>query len=349
MTRTVHVVAVSARTPVGLTAETSAAAVRAGITRVSSHPFILDDTGESIRCAMDGRLSPDLMGPERLLALAEEPLGQIMSDLGASSSRLIVDVVVGLPEERPGWTDADASRITQALQGWGMARYPGASMRVSTSAARGHAACLDAMHVAARSIGEGVSDLCIVGGIDSYLDLAALEWLQACRQLTNGEVRSGFFPGEGCGFVALASDQARRWLALASLAVVVGGGRATETRLIKTDEENLGHGMTAAISMATQSLRLPEESVDSIYCDINGERYRSEEWGLVVLRLSRVCRAPTVYEAPAKSWGDVGAASGALFTVLAVEAWRRGYARGPRALLWGGSERGLRAALVLQH
>ena len=94
-------------------------------------------------------------------------------------------------------------------------------------------------------------------------------------------------------------------------------------------------------------LRLPAEAVDTIYCDINGERYRSEEWGFVCMRLPTIAR-DFGYELSADSWGDLGAASGPVFCNLALQAWARGYARGPRALVWCGSESGLRGAVVLE-
>lgn len=83
-------------------------------------------------------------------------------------------------------------------------------------------------------------------------------------------------------------------------------------------------------------------------CDINGERYRGEEWGFVCLRLSQYFDDPTAYDSPADCWGDMGAASGPLFIMLACQAIARGYAKGPRALLWTSSEGGLRGAAVIE-
>ena len=189
-------------------------------------------------------------------------------------------------------------------------------------------------------------DLCIVGGADSYFDPATILWLQRNGQLVMDEVPVGFPPGEGAGFVALASTNGLRSLRLAPLATVAGTGTAHETRLIKTDSVNLGAGLKSAVRGATTAV---SEPVDMVFCDINGERYRSEEWAFVALALTSTCRDATGFELPSSCWGDVGAASGALFTSLAVGAWQRGYARGPRALLWTGSEKGLRAAAVLQQ
>ena len=41
--------------------------------------------------------------------------------------------------------------------------------------------------------------------------------------------------------------------------------------------------MSQAVLGATQGLQLPRDAVDTLYSDINGERYRSEEWGFVAM------------------------------------------------------------------
>lgn len=87
--------------------------------------------------------------------------------------------------------------------------------------------------------------------------------------------------------------------------------------------------------------------VDNIYIDINGERYRSEEWGFVALRAQAVWRS-LEYEAPCDSWGDVGAAWAPLAGVLAVRAFTRGYAHGPRTMILAGSFDGSRGAMLVE-
>ena len=55
------IVALGARTPVGITAEESAASVRAGICRAREFPFI-DARGEPVVLATDGALDTQLEG-----------------------------------------------------------------------------------------------------------------------------------------------------------------------------------------------------------------------------------------------------------------------------------------------
>jgi hypothetical protein len=87
---------------------------------------------------------------------------------------------------------------------------------------------------------------------------------------------------------------------------------------IKTDADNLGEGLTEAVIGAAARIPVAEERIADVYCDINGERYRSEEWGFTILRTSHLFRDASQYYCPVSEWGDMGAASGALFNGIAA-------------------------------
>ncbi|MEX1365615.1 MAG: hypothetical protein AB1Z98_20980 [Nannocystaceae bacterium] len=287
-----------------------------------------------------------MRGWERLVGLATSALVEVGEKLAASGPWLRpIDVVLALPELRPGWTQQDADRVVWSL---GQLVVPNLGPLRVVQGARGHAGALAEIESAAHLIERGASELCIVGGVDSYFDERTIEWLQRNGQLALEDIPIGFSPGEAAAFVALMSPTAARATARPSLASLVGACTAQEHQRIKTDTINKGEALTTAVARAAADAG-GVEPIDTIYCDINGERYRSEEWGFVALALSHVCRDPTTYELPSAAWGDVGAASGALFVALAVAGWQRSYARGPRALLWAGSEGGLRAAVVLEQ
>lgn len=348
MNRNAHIAVVGARTPVGFSAEASAASVRADICQLVEHPFLLDNLGQPIRSAMDAALDPKLLGWERLVELAKTPLIEVAEKLASSclESRGSSEVLLGLPEYRPGWTKQDSKNVLQTLNNLELPPLGSIHVRAALS---GHAGALAAIGDAAGRITRGELDLCLVVGVDSYLNKDTLKWLHDNKQLACEDVRTGFFPGEAAGCVGISSKAFLRNLRLPPLATVCGYHTATETKLIKTNAINLGEAMTTAVSGAVRNLRLPEQAVDTVYCDINGERYRSEEWGFVALKLPYACKDATAYELTTATWGDVGAASGPLFAAFAVAGWQRGYAPGPRALLVAGSEGGLRAALVLKN
>jgi 3-oxoacyl-[acyl-carrier-protein] synthase-1 len=204
-----------------------------------------------------------------------------------------------------------------------------------------------AFDVAARRIEAGEIELCLAGGVDSYIQGETLEWLDANRQLLSAENRSAFAPGEAAGFCLVASASfLQRWSVMA-LARIVSVFTAIEENRIKTDTICIGEGLTAAVRGAYAALEPPVGRVEQTWCDLNGERYRSTEYLYLLMRAySLFVRARVSH--PADCWGDVGAASGPLFACLAVASWLRGYATGPRALLWTSSESGYRTATILQ-
>ena len=212
----------------------------------------------------------------------------------------------------------------------------------------GHAAGLVALGTATEQIQQGAFDACLIGGVDSYFQPETLEWLEENRQLAGTDTRSAFVPGEGACFCLLMSEPARKWLGSDGSVRVCSVSHGKETKLIKTDEVCLGEGLTATVRDAVRFLQPPDQRINDIICDINGERYRGEEWGFVCLRLNPYFDDPTSYRSPADCWGDMGAASGPLFAMLVHQSAKRGYARGPRTLLWASSEGGFRGAAVLE-
>jgi 3-oxoacyl-[acyl-carrier-protein] synthase-1 len=346
MTSSISITGVGARTPLGLQAAPTAAAVRAGLTALGQHPFLVDGVGDLMPGALDARLDPRIMGPERLLALAETALREACTPLSAAPApRLRLPVYLGLPEIRPGFTVQDAEAVRVGLTR--LEGLPTALLEVVV-VTQGHAAGLSALATAVKQMQQGSFEACLVGGVDSYFHPDTMEWLDRNRQLSGSVSRSGFIPGEGAGFCLLMTEQVQAQLGLAPLARMRAMGIGKETKLIKTEDMCLGEGLAATVREAVSGLRLPTERINQIICDINGERYRGEEWGFVCLRLSQYFDDPTAYLSPAECWGDVGAASGPLFAMLACQAAARGYARGPRTLLWASSEQGQRSAVVLE-
>lgn len=345
MSADLHVVATGARTPLGLTAESSAAAVRAGVSRFGECPIFVDPKGEPLKCARDAHLLPDLTVADRMVALARHALEEVARKLMVRAGRsLDVPVILALPAARPGFRAADAERIAQQVA---VTPLPGILVAGVRWVQDDHAGVLRAVWELTRAAGP--PGLWVVCGVDSYLDPYTLDWLDGARRVVREGVRDGFVPGEGACAVALATGAARAHLRLPSLARVRGAGVAVEERSPTSPVGLLGEGLTRAITGAGAGLRLPDERVDEVYCDINGERHRSDDWGFAMLRAPGYFRDATAYRAATGLWGDVGAAGGALGCALAVEAWRRGYARGPRAMVWGSSLAGLRGAVVLEE
>jgi 3-oxoacyl-[acyl-carrier-protein] synthase I len=345
----IHVVATGARCAVGFTAESVAAAIRAAISRVAEHPFLLDVRGEKLVCALDSRIDPENLGSDRLTILAEHALREVSSKLErarAQAPHLRFPVLLGLPEERPGLTARDALRVQNALRACAI---PGMSEVNTERTAVGHAGALEALRLAVERVARGQDQICVAGGVDSYFETSTLDWLEADLRLARAEVRGGFSPGEGAAFLAVASDDALRRFSLRSLGRVRNVSSTVERRSAQSDEGILGEALSEAVQLATRDLQLPGEIISDAYGDINGERARSEDWGFALLRTASYFRDGSAYVTAVGQCGDVGAATGALGCILATQAWRRNYAVGSLALVWAGSWGGLRGVAVLER
>jgi 3-oxoacyl-[acyl-carrier-protein] synthase-1 len=342
----VEIIGLGARTPLGLASDASAAAVRGALSVIGQHPFFVDKTGEPMMMACDAVLPADLDGTNRYLELARPSLAEALRPLtnrrGATG---VITTIVGLPEKRPGRAEDLESVLAADLVE--TANQLGLSLQVQTIS-YGHSSGLMALDAAVRRIRAGEIDVCLVGGVDSYIQGETLEWLDQNRQLMSGVNRSGFAPGEAAGFCLVASSIFARRAGVQPVARVVSVFTALEPKRIKTDTICIGEGLAAAIRGACAALDPAAGKVEQTFCDMNGERYRSTEYTYALMRTSRFF-AWTRVAHPADCWGDIGAASGPLFACLAVASWSRAYATGPRALLWTSSESGYRAAAVLER
>lgn len=339
------IIGCGARTPLGFNRRSSAAAVRAGISRIAEHPFLIDRFGEPMKVTRDAGLDPQLAGLDRLLALAIPAAREALEPLAAVAGAPKISVVVCTGEERPGQDRHICAALANAL-----CDDLGSSIRIGQRLHRmsGHAGGIAALDTAGRLIAKGDADMVLAGGVDSYLCRDTLEWLDDNEQLHSEGNIYGFCPGEAAGFVLVTRADSAQRLGLTPLLSLVSTGSGIEKNLIRTEDICLGEGLSTAFRNAAASL-LEAQRVDRIICDMNGERYRGNEYGFAVLKTSMLFKNAAAFEAPADCWGDVGAASGPLYVSLVAAAGERGYAKGPLSLIWASSEGGQRAAAILKQ
>jgi len=339
----VCVVAHGARTPVGLGASASAAAVRAGISRLGGHPRFYDVDGEAFVVGMDRTLE-EFDSRKRMLVLGAGALEECLAELPVSPN-VEVPIFLGVRDAALGFSEVDAKWLAMSLSRAVQPRCK-AQIRVVVG---GNAAGLVAVQRARQVVASGAVQLALAGGVDSHLDPVFLERIDESGRCKSVGNKWGFPPGEGAGMLALCSPSVAKGLRRPPLAEIVSSGDAIEPAFLGSDLVCTGDGLTSAIRDALGGLAWPSETVATTYCDINGEFHRTEEFMYATQRLpASAFRAIEAYVAPADCWGDVGAASGPLFAVLAIESARRGYAQGDHALLWAASDSGRRAALTLR-
>lgn len=340
MHESVDIVAVAARTPVGLRAETTAAAIRAGISRIREHPSLMNAAGAALMCARDGLLPETLMGASRISEIAAATLGELRSKL---SSRLMgrgaVPLFLALPAARPGFGDREVATVRRSL-----GAHDGAFELRTT--AQGHAGALVALDSAMQQITSKNAELAVVGGVDSYLDADTLDWLEADRRLMRDDIRGGFPPGEGAAFIALVRS-GRREPNLPSLARLCAVAHATESAPEYSDEQQ-GSALTDVYLRLGACLPLGAR-FDDVFIDINDERSKTTDYAFALLRCGQFFRDGSEYVTSVRSVGDLGAASAILHCILATCSFTRGYARGTHALVSSASWNGLRAGALLRR
>ncbi len=340
----VHIIGVGARTPLGACATSSAAAVRAGISMYGKLRRPIDSPGERMSVVKISYMPEETDGVDRYFAMAEPALFEALAPIRELTESPI-PLFLGLPPERPGRPEGLPEYLVQRLE---MTKCSPQIREVFTFAS-GHASGLIALKAGCELIQSGRCEFCTVGGVDSYLEFETLKWLESNNQLHQaGYLRKawGFTPGEAAGFCLLGSDSAVKRYGLDSLSQVISVATAQEKNLIKTDTVCIGAGLSESFRTALKEVP-PSVKINHLICDQNGEIYRANEFGFTLARTAERFAEGGNFFAPAQFWGDVGAASGPLFAILAIAAAHKGYAKGPHTLMSTSSEGGERAAAIL--
>mgnify|MGYP005725361191 CR=1 FL=1 len=215
----------------------------------------------------------------------------------------------------------------------------------------GHSGVIFAIENAVREISAGKIERCIVGGLDSLLESATLEWLFRNQRLKVDEKASGLQPGEAGGFILIEKYSDIQSTKSCVLAVIDATATAYEPDHLFTGKLSQG----GSLSKAIQHVLLKDSSAPSthhwVISDQNGEYAKANEWSYALTKLmaSFSDLSDALIEYPAVSFGDTGAASGALAICLAIRAFVRKYAPSNKAIIISASDKGERAALRLMN
>jgi 3-oxoacyl-[acyl-carrier-protein] synthase-1 len=326
---------------VGLTMAETCASVRAGINRFTDiEDYIpeMETLDAELPQPMKGCRVPTIGSEDdRISNLLLAALRDLVQNARLARSVMMrAALYVALPPaDRAGRTpdrrDASLRRFLGKALGCDPARirlFPG-----------GHTASAVALSAAA---GDEATPA-IVAGVDSYHDPETLAWLDESGRLRSLKNPEGFLPGEAAAALLLETRSAAETRAASVLAAVRGTGKARETNAIGGDRPSSGAGLTSAIRTAANGD--DPDGVAWVACDLNGERYRHQEWGLCQVKLRPALASSLIVWHPADCLGDVGAASASVLLGLAARALERDYAPAPECIVWTGSDDGERAAV----
>lgn len=319
-----HIVAVGARSPLGLTSLQVAMCVRAK-KREPRNCLFTDSRNKPIGICLTGGLHARLFGFERMLGMAVPAFVEALEELELPTPPA---VVIALPEStRP---DAHPS-FTGFVEALAVRSGIDIAHESSSVVRNGHAGTAHALEKGLALLEQGAETV-IVGAVDSYYHPGVLAWLDETYRLDAADRQDGFTPSEGAAFLVLKKS--------GGIAQIDSVATAKE-HTWEDDEPNIGAAMTGLLESHAAT------PFGWVMTDNNGERHRSREWAMVSMR-GAVAHEVRL-EHPCAELGDVGAASGALFMSVAWELWRTGCAPTNRLLLALHSESGERGAIVMRQ
>jgi 3-oxoacyl-[acyl-carrier-protein] synthase-1 len=331
------------------------------------HPFHVcltadpeNPVGEPLIASLLSELDPELLGRERLLALAVPACKAILAKSGIKRTDLAKGgLLLSLPEAGPGSAANEATVLIADL----CKRLGIASFKVMKACRLGHTGMASSLHEASKLLAAGEIEFCLVAGLESHHDPERLDRLDEKWRIKSERNADGYTPGEAA--VALLLETAAKASARKAkpLGILSSFGFGKEAQPFASELLSTGEGLAKALEPALAhppqakpvASPAPASAAAAVavggnprwaLCDLNGESYRAAEWGIVLTRLGGKLD-PVVLTHPADCLGDVGAASGGILIAYALHAFHRGYAPAGDALIWNASDDGARSAMVI--
>ena len=339
-------------TPVGGSVEQTCASLRASISRVAASEDlkVRNQKGHKspVVCGFIAGVTDGQRRFLRLFRMASLATKEALAHAAIAADGLRnCGLYLGLAEQdRPGLDTRAANDLPQYLgHSLGAAGLEGRS-EVFTC---GHASIFYAVRKALIDLESGKCRQALVGCVDTYLDELTLTWLFKTNRLKTAETHKGFFPGEGAAFFVLEDESEAKRRKVDLIARIGGIAIAIEPNTIYSEKPCKGEGLTTCVNQTLASVQGGFSKPGLTLSDLNGERYRALEWGLVVSRVPLPLESGANVWHPADCMGDAGSATGAINVCVATVAMRKGYANSPSALVWGSSDYGDRGSCIVQQ
>lgn len=349
-TQCIVVTLVESNTPVGLTTQQTAAAIRAGISGFREHPLYAPitwefDPGEdSTNVASHGLI--DGFDENRLFTLLIDPLTTLVEESGLSRSEMANGgLYLALPANDEVIQKLNLRRnfLEQLSE-----RLALPATKEFLAVQTGSTGIFLLIERAMEKIRAGEMEFCIVAAVDSYLLDDRLGFYDEHWRLKTDRNPTGFIPGEAASVVLLESESFARQRNAPLLLRIDGVGGGLEPNPITGDKTSTGSGLTDAIRSLAELAGI-EQPWQWVLSDLNGERYKAYEWGVALPRLNKLMASDHQLSYCAESIGEVGAAMAAVQLGCVSEAFRRNYAPADSALIFAGDDVGKRYALSVSQ
>jgi 3-oxoacyl-[acyl-carrier-protein] synthase-1 len=343
--KTLSLISAGARTPVGLNLKATLASVRAGVNAFSRSSYLRTrrQGAPIIVSRLEGLDEPKAC--QRMNVLCEAAAREACSFWTEGLAQARVAVLFAFPERRPTFSTETARQLAQQIV-VGLP-VPVAREHCFLQQAGNAGAILQCLK-AQELLSSGQADICLIGGVDSLIEIESLHWIEDCGRLRSSENPNGLTPGEAAAFIAVYSSDFAIRHSLQPLCEIVTSAVEQEPNPWYERRATLGQGLSRAmqavfanVSGITQATR--------VYCDMNGETWRADEWGYAYLRTAQHHRSPLEVIHPANSWGEIGPASVPLLAAVGASKLKRDGVSGESVVLWSASgTMPLRGASILR-
>jgi len=324
-------------TPVGVTFETSFAAIRAGIRNVTTANIFDQRSGAFIDAGRvplyqwweSADIIPDLVAPA---------IQECFEACSGSFSPDEIPIFLGLagPDRKGRPPGIDTSILNAVAHRLKVNLHPSSRTILASQVS----ACLG-LREARKFFDVSDAGSCIVAGVDTFVRrMTVYAYLEDSRILTP-ENSNGFSPGEAGGALLIQAKPGPSQLE------ILGLGFARDSATLDSGEPLRAAGLTEAVRNALQDAGMDMTEVSYRITDLNGERHKFKEASFVLGRLLKK-RVPQDLELwhPTEYVGEIGAAIGPLALAVALHAGREAYAPGDVVLFHFSNDGGERGAII---
>ena len=209
---------------------------------------------------------------------------------------------------------------------------------------------INVIQVALNNILSGKFERCIIGGIDSYVEADILEAIYNLNLIKTPSNPAGIIPGECASFILLEREEVARRRNGKIEGFIESICEKSESFNRFSNQPPIGIALLETISETLESIKNTEHSLDLIIGSINGDPYRSYDWGYTQVHLKSKYSFEDIIEwYPALSFGEIGAATGFAAICMAIRGFVRGYVKTDNVLIWLYNDNGSRGSFFVRE
>lgn len=318
-------------TPLGLTAETTQAAIFGSITGFAETEVVHDD--QPVRASLLPTLPPAASREDRMLFLGRRALADCAEGLG---ERGRIRGYLVLPER-------DGCPLEEGLVARGIAQSAPreASIDWTPPYRLGRAGFFHALNDARAAVASGQISMALVGGVDSHCDPASLHALAHAGRTLGPRNFDGLLPGEAAGFVRVTLRDGASYGEDRPFASVVALACARDDEPFPERSPMKAHALTAVFRDLRRAH--PGPRPQHLYsCQSNEGRW-GRELSNAYLRNVALMPEPFRQSLTAAFLGDTGAAAPFVALAMAARTMKLGHRTNRKVdtvVLYGAADEG---------